>query len=214
MKYKVALVDDHHLLRIALMGLINKMDGFEVNLEASNGLELFEKLQHCVNPDILILDLNMPKLDGFDTAKLLNEKYPEIKVVTLTMYDSEAALIKLLRAGIRGFLKKDIHPSELNHALKMIVELGYYYTNSSANKLASLFRLNSMEFFNKVMLSDEEITFLQLTATDQTYKEISIAMGISLRSVYHIRDQLFEKLDVKSRVGLALFAIKNGLVHF
>ncbi|MBY0535030.1 MAG: response regulator transcription factor [Chitinophagaceae bacterium] len=210
---KIALVDDHQLLRIALVNLINNFGDFKVIIEASNGKELIKSIKSNSLPDIIILDLNMPELDGYDTSKWLNSNYPDIKIVMLTMYDAEAALIRLLRSGIRGFLRKDIHPTELKQALIHVNEIGYYYTNSSINRLATIFRLNKEDIFNKTILSEEEITFLQQTATDQTYKEISITLGITLRNVDHMRDQLFEKLEVKSRVGLALFAIKNGLVH-
>ncbi|WP_430898387.1 MULTISPECIES: response regulator [unclassified Paraflavitalea] len=210
---KIALVDDHQLLRIALVNLINNFGDFKVIIEASNGKELIKSIKSNSLPDIIILDLNMPELDGYDTSKWLNSNYPDIKIVMLTMYDAEAALIRLLRSGIRGFLRKDIHPTELKQALIHVNEIGYYYTNSSINRLATIFRLNKEDIFNKTILSEEEVTFLQQTATDQTYKEISITLGITLRNVDHMRDQLFEKLEVKSRVGLALFAIKNGLVH-
>lgn len=211
---KIALVDDHQLLRIALVNLIDSFGDFKVIIEASNGKDLMKNLNESNLPDIVILDLNMPELDGYDTSRWLNTNYPDIKIVMLTMYDAEAALIRLLRSGIRGFLRKDIHPSELKQALHHVNEIGYYYTNSSINRLATIFRLNREDIFNKTLLTEEEIIFLQQTATDQTYKEISITLGITLRNVDHMRDQLFEKLDVKSRVGLALFAIKNGLVHF
>jgi DNA-binding NarL/FixJ family response regulator len=132
------------------------------------------------------------------------------------MYDSELSLIRLLKAGVKGFLKKDIHPDELKFAIHSVVQSGYYYSNHTTGKLVNLFRNNpdGNIRLQKAMLSDQELQFLKLACSDLTYKEVAQKMGLNPRSVDSLRDQLFTKLDVKSRVGLAMMAIRHGIASF
>jgi DNA-binding NarL/FixJ family response regulator len=214
-KFKIILVDDHTLLRDALSNLINSFEEFSVINSLNNGTELIRALSEGYKPDLILLDLNMPVLDGFETSKWLNINYPEIKILILTMYDSEIALIRLLKVGVKGFLKKDTHPNELRNALNAVCENGYYYSQDTTGKLANLFQKNadSQNFVEKAMLNENELEFLRLASTDLTYKEIAAHLNLSPRAIDGYRDILFEKLDVKSRVGLAIYAVKNGIVR-
>lgn len=214
-KFKIILVDDHTLLRDALSSLIHSFEEFSVINSLNNGTELIRALSDGYKPDIVLLDLNMPILDGFETAKWLNVNYPEIKILILTMYDSEIALIRLLKVGVKGFLKKDTHPNELRVALNSVSENGYYYSQDTTGKLANLFQKNTdnQNFVEKAMLNESELAFLRLASTDLTYKEIAAQLNLSPRAIDGYRDSLFEKLDVKSRVGLAIYAVKNGIVR-
>lgn len=211
---KIAMIDDHTLLRDALAGVINGFDNCRVILLAANGKELIEQMRDDNLPGLAILDLNMPEMDGYETAKYLRVNYPEIYVLVLTMYDSEISLLRMVQAGARGFLKKDIHPGELKLAIQSVMSSGYFYSHQSAGRLVNLFKKEngnntSSERFS---LSENELTFLRLASTDMTYKEIATVMKISPRTVDNYRDSLFVKLNVKSRVGLAIFAIKSGVV--
>jgi two-component system, NarL family, invasion response regulator UvrY len=214
-KVKVALADDHVLLRNALAALINGFEGCAVVMEVSNGKELQQKIA-AKQPDVLLLDLNMPEMDGFETANWLQQHYPVVQVLMLTMYDSEATLIRLLQAGVKGFLKKDIHPNELKFAIQSVMQSGYYYSLQTSGKLANLFRSRTgcATALEKNMLNEEEIQFIKLSTTEYTYKAIAGQMNLNPRSIYSMRDALFQKLEIKSRVGLAMYAIKNGLVAF
>lgn len=213
---KIAIADDHVLLRNSLANLINDFGNCKVILEANTGLELIEKIKQGIIPDILLLDLNMPDMDGYDTAKWMLENRPDVDVLMLSMYDTDIALIRLLQLGVKGFLKKDVHPSELKFAINSIYESGYYYSHDTTGKLVNLFRKNNDSNFliQKTLLNETEITFLKLATTEDTYKEIANKMGLNPRSVDNLRDHLFNKLEVKSRVGLAMYAIKHGLVGF
>jgi two-component system invasion response regulator UvrY len=215
-KFKIALVDDHALLREALASLIGNFEQYQVIGSLDNGHELIRALTEGLKPDIILLDLNMPVLDGFDTAKWLQINHPEIKLLILTMYDSEIALIRLLQTGVKGFLKKDTHPNELHFALNSVCNNGFYYSHDTTGKLASMFQKNpdNQRFIDKAILTEAEISFLRLASTDLTYKEIASELSISPRAIDAYRDSLFEKLDVKSRVGLAIYAVKNGIVTF
>jgi DNA-binding NarL/FixJ family response regulator len=215
-KIKVTLVDDHVLLREALVNLVNTFEEFKVIASLNSGYELVNSLSDSVRPNVILLDLNMPGMDGFETAKWLFKVHPEINILILTMYDSEIALIRLLQAGVKGFLKKDTHPNELRVALKAVSAGGYYYSQDTTGKLANLFQrdFENQHFVEKAILSEKEIEFLRLASTDKTYKEIASELKISPRAIDGYRDTLFEKLDVKSRVGLAIYAVKNGIVIF
>ena len=214
--YKIFLTDDHVLLRDALATLINNFDECKVLGVAADGNELIRSLNAGINPDIVILDLNMPGMDGYTTAEWLKKNRPEIKILILTMYDSEVALIRLLQTGVRGFLKKDIHPNDLRTAIVSVAEDGYYYCNSATGKLAAFFYRNgeSQTGFERSLLNEKEIDFLKLASTELTYKEIADKLNMTARNIDSYRDSLFEKLDVKSRVGLAIYAVKNGIVVF
>src|SRR5579863_9977019 len=137
---KIAMADDHALLRDALAVVINGFEHCKVILLADNGRDLLERMQQDNRPDLVILDLNMPEMDGYETAKRLRINYPDIYVLVLTMYDSEISLLRMLQAGARGFLKKDIHPGELKLAIQSVMTSGYFYSHNSAGKLVNLFK--------------------------------------------------------------------------
>jgi len=211
---KVALVDDHLLLRNALAGLIDSFGDCRVIHQSGNGKEITKAITDGVIPDVVVMDLNMPEMDGFETAQWLQQNFPKIYVLMLTMFDSELSLIRLLQTGVRGFLKKDIHPSELKFAIQSVMQSGYYYSNNTTGRLVNLFKNKhdgSMPL-NNMVLSDQEVQFLKLACSDLTYKEIAQKLGLNPRTIDTLRDHLFIKLDVKSRVGLAMVAIKNGIV--
>jgi two-component system invasion response regulator UvrY len=213
---KIALADDHILLRTALASLIDSFDNCKVIQQAGDGDELIEQIKQGCRPDVVILDLNMPRKNGYEAAVWLKNNFPLIHVMMLTMYDSESALIRLLQAGVKGFLKKDIHPSELKFAIQSVVQSGYYYSHNTSGKLANLFRTNGDKTasLHKNMLTDQEVDFLKFASSELTYKEIAQKMGLNPRSVDSLRDHLFDKLDVRSRVGLAMYAIRHGIVAF
>jgi len=212
---KVALADDHILLRDALASLINTFENCKVIFTASNGQEVIDQIENKQIPDVIILDLNMPLMDGYETTGWLRKYYPKIYTLMLTMYDTDLTLIRLLQAGVKGFLKKDIHPDELRFAIRSVMESGYYYSYSVTGKLVNLFRNTLEDMASKRPLLDEnEIEFLRLSCSERTYKQIAEKMNLSPRNVDALRDQLFERLDLKSRVGLAMFAIRHGLMSF
>jgi DNA-binding NarL/FixJ family response regulator len=212
---KIAMVDDHILLRNALSNMINNTGKCTVLYEVSNGKELIEKLNSSAKPDIVILDLNMPIMNGQETAEYLQKNHPDIKVLMLTMYDSELALIRLLKAGVKGFMKKDIHPTELLSAIESVYEHGYYYSSHTSSKLASLFMDSDdkSKSFDRIMMSELELKFMKLVCSEMTYKEIASELKMNPRAIDGMRDTLFTRLDVKSRVGLAMYSIKHGIVQ-
>lgn len=214
--YKIILADDHILLRDALANLINDCEEFEVVAKAANGSEVIELIREGRQADILLMDLNMPVMDGYETAKLLAIQQPHLKIAILTMYNTETLLIRLLLAGVFGYLKKDIHPMELRDALLAIAGGEYYFSGHSNLKIASLLKNQEDGFFlyDKLVLTEQEVQFLKLSASDMTYVEIAASMELKPKFIDNLRQSLFIKLDVNSRVGLAIYAVKNGLMGY
>jgi len=212
-KTKIALVDDHILIRDALAGVINSFEEFTVSLVAENGKEFIAKLNPVNIPEILILDLNMPEMDGHATSNWISKNHPEIKILVVTMYDAES-LIHMIKSGVRGFLKKDVPPSELRHALQCILSNGTYCSQTITSRLFNLMKNHGAKnsTWGTVILNENEISFLKLVSSELTYKEIAHKMQISPRTIDNYRDALFIKLNVKSRVGLAMYAVKSGIV--
>ncbi len=213
-KPTVVLVDDHALLRKGLAGLVKDLD-YDVLFEADNGDDFIAKLQTNPAPDIVLLDINMPKKDGYDTALWLKRNKPDIKVLALSMYDDENAIIRMLKNGAKGYILKDTEPAELNAAIQALLTKGFYYSEMVTGRL--IHTINTMDeehsdAKNILGLNERETEFLKLAASEMTYKEIAEQMHLSPRTIDGYRDALFEKLELKSRVGLVLFAIKNGIV--
>jgi DNA-binding NarL/FixJ family response regulator len=163
---------------------------------------------------MVILDIGMPQMDGYDTAKWLYKHHPGTRIIVLTMLDSEMMIVQQIRAGVKGFLKKDVSPVEFRTAIYTVMENIFYFSPDVIKTLLNQAQLNSLmasTIVNKE-LTEREIEFLRYTCSDHTYKEIAEMMNLGPRIVDRIRDDLFERLDIKSRVGLAIFAMRQGLV--
>lgn len=207
MSRSVVIVDDHVLFAQALENLINTFDDFHVLYHVKNGKAFTEMLADSKNiPDVALMDVNMPLMNGIETMQWVNKNHSEIHVLALSMDDDENTIIKMLRAGAKGYLLKDINPEILLGALTEVVEKGFYYSDRITNTvLTSLHRKDEP----KQILKDREIEFLRMVCTEMTYKEIASEMSLSPKTIDGYREHLFEKLDVKSRIGLVIYAIKN-----
>ncbi len=213
--YKIIVVDDHILVRDALSGIINETDDYCVIGKATHGKELISLLENGSQPHLIILDINMPVMDGYETAAYLQKHYPNIQILALTMFKSEVPLMRMLQQGVHGFIGKDIEPAEFMLAIKTIIKNGYYYSNDATGKLGHLFfKSNETQSAFKALLTSREIDFLKLVGSDDTYKDIAQKMQVQPRTVEHMRDALFDKLDVKSRVGLVMFAVQSGIITY
>lgn len=213
MAAKIVLVDDHILLRKGLADLVISL-GYEILFEADNGKIFCEQLDPAHLPDLVLLDINMPKMDGYETALWLKKNYPQIKVLTLSMYDDENAVIRMLKNGAKGYILKDSEPEELKTAIEAILNKGFYYSEMVTGRL--MHTISSLDEENTsssqlLHMSEREIEFLKLACTELTYKEIAEHMFLSPRTVDGYRDALFQKLGVKTRTGLVIYAIKNGV---
>lgn len=212
-KISVAIADDHSLLRSALAKLINTFEGYSIIMEADNGKELRNKIQQQVVPDIVMLDVNMPEMDGFETTQWLHKTYPQVKVLALSMFSDEKTIIKMFKVGAKGYLLKNTDPEELKKALDALIDKNVYLSEYVSGKLVSGLHQESEEPVKEVILNEKEREFLRWTCSELSYKEIASKMFVSPRTVDDYRQSLFNKLKVHSRVGLVLYAIKNGIVE-
>lgn len=214
---RLALVDDHVLLRKGLASLLTSKN-FEIVIQGNNGQELIEQLSsENIIPHVVLLDINMPVMDGYATALWLRSNYPEVKILALSVYDDESSIIRMLHCGARGYILKDCDPADLVEAIRSLVETGYYHSDLVSLKIMRSFNqsnnTNDNSIQGTVKLTEKEIQFLKLACSELTYKEIAVEMKLSPRTIDGYRDGLFEKLGIKSRVGLVLFAIRNQLVQ-
>jgi DNA-binding NarL/FixJ family response regulator len=210
----IVLTDDHTLLRNGLASLLKNL-GHNVLFEADNGADFIKKLDKNNLPDVALMDINMPVMDGYQTTQWLKENHPGIKVLALSMYDNESSIIRMLKCGAKGYILKDSEPAELKAAIDDLVNKGYYYSDLVSGKL--IHAINKIEDEGSAMhtlvnLNERETDFLKYACTELTYKEIADKMFVSPRTIDGYRDALFEKLHLKTRVGLVMYAIKNGLV--
>lgn len=207
MNKTIIIVDDHKLFAQSLQILVNSLDGFEVINTFKNGEELVNYAdQGNQLPDIILLDMRMPIMDGMQTMKWLKENHPDQKVLTLTVDQEDETIIQMLRLGCRGYLLKDIDPEEFEYALNAIHRTGYYSNKTISEALSREERKEKYE-----ALTVREMEFLNHACSELTYKAIAGEMNLSPKTVENYRESLFSKLHVKSRVGLVIFAIKEGI---
>lgn len=209
---KVALIDDHHLLRSGLARIIDRFEGYTVLLEAGNGREFIDMLagDKTLKPDIILLDISMPEMDGYQTAEWIKNNLPDAKVLVLSMLDNEIAVLRMLQLGARGYVLKDIKPVVLKEAFDHIEHHGYYSNDLVTSRLLKQVSESETDVQPTLKISQREKEFLQFVCSDLTYREIGEKMNVSSRTVDNYRDSLFTKFGFKTRVGLALFAIKTG----
>ena len=209
----VAIADDHSLLRNALAKLINTFDGYSLVFEADNGKDLRSKIIEQGIPDIVVLDVNMPEMDGFETTQWLYKNYPQIKILALSMLSDERTIIKMFRLGAKGYLLKNADPEELKEALDSLINKNVYLSEYVSGKLVSGLHQDADQPDKQTVLNEKEREFLRWTCSELSYKEIAEKMFLSPRTVDDYRQSLFNKLKVHSRVGLVMYAIKNGIVE-
>lgn len=208
----IAIVDDHTLMSKALENMITENPKYKVVMNQPNGEDFIAKIESSAElPSVVLMDINMPYKNGIETTEWLTEHHPDIKVIALTMEDDEKILIKMLKAGAKGYLLKDMQPSILFQAIDTVFEKGSFYTDFVAQKLM---KVQSENDKNASLLSDlkeREKEFIKLACSELTYKEIADKMCLSPKTIDGYRDSVFVKLEIKNRVGLVLFALKHNL---
>ncbi|PHR13075.1 MAG: DNA-binding response regulator [Aequorivita sp.] len=211
-KHTVAIVDDHWLFATSLGKLINSFSDFKVLFYAKNGQQLQKIMEgSSEKPEIILLDINMPVMDGFETAEWLMQHHPSIGVLILSMEDEEQAILRMLRRGAKGYLLKDINPNTLHTALCELIEKGYYHSEKVSETL--LHSLTPDEEGRILDFKENELTFIKLACSEMTYKEIANIMDLSPKTIDGYRQELFKRFKIKNRVGLVIFALKKNLIH-
>jgi len=211
----IAIADDYKIFRDGLKLCFNIDPNLKVIFEADNGEELLEALK-AQQPDLIIMDLNMPLLDGMEATKLIRKKYERIKILVVTMYDSDKFIIHLMENGAHGYLLKNAEPKEIIKAIYAVCENGYYF-NDLVNKalLKKLVMKNNLKpsFNHDIELTEREQEVLKMICEEKTAAEIGKEIFLSPRSVEGIRTRLIEKVGVRNTAGLVMFAVKNGLAY-
>jgi two-component system, NarL family, invasion response regulator UvrY len=206
--HSVGLVDDHVLLRNALAGLISSFKDYMVTLEASNGFELLAMLNKKNLPEIIVMDVNMPKMDGFEACAMVSRKFPTSKILALSMHSEETVIIKMIKAGAKGYLLKSADADEIHIAFDTLLKDQFYLPNVISESIAVGLQTGGEE----VDLNEREVEVLKLICLELSHKEIGNRMHISKRTVDYYRDALFRKLNTNTRVGLVKYAIKHDLI--
>ena len=209
-KHSVVIVDDHTLLSQAIGAMVNTFDKFKVLYTCKNGQELIEKFSSSPKfiPDVVLMDINMPIMNGIETTDWVTKNHPTVDVMGLSVEDEDTTILKMLKVGAIGYLLKDTEKSVLENALLEIVESGFFHTKTVTNLLMKNLSNNGSK---ELAFKDREITFMKYACTELTYKEIADKMCLSPKTIDGYRDVLFTKLNVKNRVGLVMYAIKNKI---
>lgn len=208
---KIAVADDHIMLRETLCKSIDTWENCKVIMQADNGKHFIAKLDSKNLPDLALIDLEMPEMNGYETIKTVKKIYPDIKFMVLSMYQSEEAIIHLIHVGAQGFFNKGDLTVHFKNSVYEMMRTGYYFADHAAARLMKQ-AMETGKLTLKNDLSDEELTFLKNIITEKTYQEIADIMGIPLRHAEYLRNKMFEQFDVQNRVGLSTRVMKKGLV--
>jgi two-component system, NarL family, response regulator DegU len=211
---KIAVVDDQQLFRKGLIALLKEFDSVDVMLEASNGQEFIEQIA-TNKPDLVLLDLEMPVMDGIATTIELHKKFPEIKVLIVTMYNEESMILHLIEKGAHGFLLKDNPIEMIMDAIHGIMETGYYFNDMISKVMVKgLMKTNKIKpSFGQAILSDREVEVLRLICQEMTNKEIADKLYLSVRTVDGHREKILQKTGAKNVAGMVMYAMRNNLVE-
>lgn len=204
----VAYADDHVLVRRSILSYLQNLGGISIDIEADNGLDLLKQLDNVNSlPDVIMLDVNMPQMDGFETLCKLREKWPKIKVLVLTAFETDWHLIKMITIGINGYLVKNCAPYTIKQALESINEYGFYYRGAEEERLYNKIRSGEVKLPH---ITDKEMEYLRFCPTELNYVQIATRMNTTVKAIEGYMARLCDKLHLKGRLGLAMFAIHFG----
>jgi DNA-binding NarL/FixJ family response regulator len=209
------IADDHEVFRQGLKLVLSDDPALQFIGEVANGRALLELLEQQA-PDVILLDLKMPVLDGFEATREIRKLYPEIKILILTMHDEEHFILHLLEAGANGYLLKNAHPKEIQEAIHAVYENKYYFNDLvNTTLLKNLVQKNIAlpSFKPSENLAEKEIRILELICQEYTSAEIGEKVFLSARTVEGIRAGIMEKVGVRNIAGLVMYAVKNGIVR-
>jgi two-component system, NarL family, invasion response regulator UvrY len=209
--HKIAIVDDHNLVRSGLVEMVNKMNQCTVVFDADNGHSLLAYLENNELPNVILLDINLPIIDGYEIAKQIRKKYYNARILALSMLDEEHVIIRMLVNGANGYLHKNAKPLELMEAIECLVKYEYYYNNYVTSKMIHNVQTGNLKEQTNYQLTDREIEYLKYTCLEKTHKEIGEILKVSPKTVEYYRDSISEKINIKTKVGMVLFAVKSQI---
>jgi DNA-binding NarL/FixJ family response regulator len=211
-KLNILIVDDHKLFREGLKLLLTNLDEIGEVWEASDG-EIFLNMIKTYNPDLVLMDIEMPKINGIDATSRALEQHPDMKIMALSMYGDEEYFQKMIDAGVCGFLLKNSEFSEVKRAILTAAQGNNYFTEEILYRLVSRFRSKPAQAEPAVVLSDREIEVLQLICKGMSNQEIADKLFISKRTVDHHRASLLTKTETRNTASLVIYAIKHKMIE-
>lgn len=211
-KINIAIVDDHTLFRQGLAHLLTESNEINVVFDADNGADMISKLCGHPLPEVILMDITMPVMDGYETTKWLKENHPEINVLALSMFEEDKPIIGMLKSGAGGYMLKQSKAADLVSAIKGIATQSFYINELVSGKLLRNIQNNVPVKNAPIGLNPNELRFLELCCSDLTYKQIADMMHLSPHTIDNYREALFQKFEVKSRTGLVISALKNELI--
>jgi DNA-binding NarL/FixJ family response regulator len=212
---KVAIADDHILFRTGVKTALSMKKDIKMVAEADNGMQLLTLLKH-VQPDVILLDIQMPIMDGITTLPEIKKLYPEVKVVMLTMHNDHSMISKLMELGANAYLTKNSDSEVIYEAVKTVFQQEYYFNTLTNKALIDGLRVKRQTenaLPTDAKLTDKEVTILKLMCEEKSTKEIADMVDLSPRTVEAIRDKLKTKTGAKSMAGLVMFAVKTGIIE-
>jgi len=212
---KLGIVDDHKIFRNGLKATLEDCEDFDLVLEASNGKELMGLLT-TQTPDVLLMDIKMPEMDGIQTASVVHQHYKNIKILALSMFNEDKYIVDMMKAGASGYLLKNAEPEEIIEAVSTVHNKGFYFNEHlSITLIKQLMGNDHSESLtqNKADLNEREIEVLKLVCQECSNQEIADKIFLSVRTVEGYRARLFEKTGSKNLVGLVIYAIKRGIIN-
>lgn len=212
-KIRLVIADDQVLFRKGLAALIEKEDDLELMAEADNGQELLDKMRPMpVAPDVAIVDMHMPVMNGVELNDILHQEFPEVKVVILSVYDQERFISKMIEAGASGYLIKNTEVEELLTAVRKVHDAGFYFNQASLAAMKNAWQYRNQNIRNlsriPIDLTDREREVLRLICKEYTNNEMADNLNISVRTVEGHRNNLLAKTGCKNTAGLVVFAIR------
>lgn len=213
-KIKIGVVDDHALFRTGVVSLLKDYEHFDVVFQASNGVELLASVENT-RPEVVLLDIQMPEMDGIKATVCLKEKYPDIKIIILTMHNEDEYVFDLMSKGANGFIPKNRSLEVLVEAIDSVVDKGYYYSDQVTNALlkGNNEHLRPLGEKPEPVLTEREREIVKLICAQKTIKEIADILDISPRTVDTHKNNIFMKTGAKNIIGVALYAVQTKLIN-
>jgi DNA-binding NarL/FixJ family response regulator len=211
-KISIAIIDDHTLFRQGILNLLKESGDLDILFDAENGAAMIQKINHFGIPDVFLMDINMPMMDGYESTLWLKTNHTESKILALSMFEEENAILGMLRNGAGGYMLKHSKASELIHAIKEIHAHHFYFNDIVSIKLLKNLQKPFSIEEKSSLINENELKFLELCTTDFTYKEIADRMNLSPSTINNYREALFEKFNVKSRTSLVIYGLKNNYI--
>ncbi|MGF7039369.1 response regulator transcription factor [Mucilaginibacter lappiensis] len=211
---RIAVVDDHTLFRQGISSLLSENEEIKIVFDAANGAVMKEKITKHPLPHVVLMDITMPLVNGYEATRWLKQNYPSVKVLALSMFEDDEPIIKMLKCGAGGYILKESNASDLMYAIKTIARHDYFLNELVSGKLLRSIQDEVKTPDPVAELTANEIRFLELCCSELTYKDIAGKMCLSPHTIDNYRDSLFQKLDLKSRTGLVIFALKNNIASY